>query len=215
MTDREPVNIMGVIAFPNPNKDERVIRFIDSEYHTLFTIKDGESIVITRFDGEKMVFPCKYIDDCHVCIGNSAYHICEFAEMQERNGNIYVPRTPKISAEIGTYEIYQIPAIADVDYYFRSYAAAKGKLQNADYQRSYAGMYAKENSLEHLWTKHNSDHRPFAHRMRSMSVSDIVVLTQGGKKTAYYADTFGFQEVPEFLAQQRVQKKHKERGEAR
>ena len=58
MTDREPVNIMGVIAFPNPNKDERMIRFIDSEYHTLFTIKDGESIVITRFDGEKMVLPC-------------------------------------------------------------------------------------------------------------------------------------------------------------
>ena len=39
MTDREPVNIMGVIAFPNPNKDERMIRFIDSEYHTLFTIR--------------------------------------------------------------------------------------------------------------------------------------------------------------------------------
>ena len=32
-----------------------------------------------------------------------------------------------------------------------------------------------------------------------MSVSDIVVLTQGGKKTAYYADTIGFKEVPEFL----------------
>ena len=197
MTNREPVNIMGVFAFPNPDKEKRDIRFIDSEYHTLFTIQDGESIVITRFDGEKMVFPCKYIDDYHVCIGNSAYHICEFAEMQERNGNTYVPRTPKISVEIGTYEIYQIPAIADVDYCFRSYAEAKG------------------NSLEDLWAKHNSDHRPFAHRMRSMSVSDIVVLTQGGKKTAYYADTFGFQEVPEFLAQQRVQKKHKERGEAR
>ena len=104
---------------------------------------------------------------------------------------------------------------ADVDYYFRSYAAAKGKLRSADYQRSYAGMYAKGNSLEDLWAKHNRDSRPFAHRMRSMSVSDIVVLTQGGKKTAYYADTFGFQEVPEFLAQQRAQKKHKERGEAR
>ena len=215
MIDREPVDIMGVIAFPNPNKDERVFRFIDSEYHTLFTIKDGESIVITRFDGEKMILPCTYIDDSHSCIGGSVYHIREFAEMQERNGNIYVPRTPKISAEIGTYEIYQIPATADVDYYFRSYAAAKGKLQSADYQRSYAGMYAKENSLEHLWTKHNSDHRPFACRMRSLSVSDIVVLTQGGRKTAYYADTIGFKEVPEFLAQQRVQKKHKERGEAR
>ena len=215
MSDREPVDIMGVFAFPNPDKDKRDIRFIDSAYRTLFTIKDGESIVITRFDGEKMVFPCKYIDDCHVCIGNSAYHICEFAEMQERNGNTYVPRTPKISDEIGTYEIYQIPATADGDYYFLSYAAAKGKLQNADYQRSYAGMFAKENSLEHLWAKHNSDHRPFARRMHSMSVSDIVVLAQGGKKTAYYTDSIGFKEVPEFLMQQRTQKKHKERGEAR
>ena len=215
MSDREPVDIMGVFAFPNPDKDKRDIRLIDSEYHTLFTIKDGESIVITRFDGEKMVLPCKYIDDCHVCVGNSAYHICEFAEMQERSGNTYVPRTLKISDEIGTYEIYQIPATADADYCFRSYEAAKGKLRSADYQRSYAGMYAKGNSLEDLWAKHNRDSRPFAHRMRSMSVSDIVVLTQGGKKTAYYADTFGFQEVPEFLAQQRVQKKHKERGEAR
>ena len=43
MSDREPVNIMGVIAFPNPNKDERVIRFIDSEYHTLFTIRMGKA----------------------------------------------------------------------------------------------------------------------------------------------------------------------------
>ena len=160
-----------------------------------------------------MVFPCKYIDDCHVCIGNSAYHICEFAEMQERNGNTYVPSAPKISGEIGTYEIYQIPATADVDYYFRSYAAANGKLQSADYQRSYAGMYAKENSLEDLWAKHNGDHRPFAHRMRSLSVSDIVVLTQGGKKTAYYTDSVGFKEVPEFLTQKHQEKnKHRERG---
>ena len=215
MSDREPVDIMGVIAFPNPDHDKRMIRFIDSEYHTLFTIKDGESIVITRFDGEKMVFHCKYIDDCHVCIGNSAYHICEFAEMQERNGNTYVPSAPKINDEIGTYEIYQIPATADADYCFRSYEAAKGKLRSADYRRSYAGMCAKEDSLENLWAKHNRDSRPFARRMRSMSVSDIVVLTQGGKKTAYYADTIGFKEIPEFLAQQRVQKKHKERGEAR
>lgn len=215
MSDRDPVNIMGVTAFPNPDHDKRMIRFIDSEYHTLFTIKDGESIVITRFDGEKMVFPCKYIDDYHVCIGNSAYHICEFAEMQERNGNTYVPRTPKISDEIGIYEIYQIPIIADADYCFRSYEAAKGELRSADYQCVYAGMYAKENSLEDLWAKHNSDHRPFARRMRSLSVSDIVVLTQGGKKTAYYTDSVGFKEVPEFLMQQRTQKKHKERGKAR
>ena len=42
MTDHEPVNIMGVFAFPNPDRDNRMIRFIDSEYNTLFTVKDGE-----------------------------------------------------------------------------------------------------------------------------------------------------------------------------
>ena len=216
MTDREPVNIMGVIAFPNPDKDQRVIRFIDSEYHTLFTIQDGESIVITRFDGERMVFPCKYIDDCHVCIGNSAYHICEFAEMQERNGNIYVPAAPKINAEIGTYEIYQLAANAGTDYRFRSYAAAKEKIKRADYQRVYAGMYAKENSLEQLWSRHNRDNRPFGQRMHSLSVSDIVALTQDGKKTAYYVDTVGFEEVPEFLTQKQQEKnRHRERGNER
>ena len=215
MTDREPVNIMGVIAFPEPDKSKRRIRFIDPEYNTLFYIPDGASIVMTRMDGSSVIRPCTYIDDYHTLVSSNVYHICEFAEMQERSGNTYVPRTPKISAEIGTYEIYQIPATADVDYYFRPYAEAKGKLQNADYQRSYAGMFAKENSLEHLWAKHNSDHRPFARRMHSMSVSDIVVLKQGGKKTAYYTDSIGFKEVPEFLMQQRTQKKHKERGEAR
>ena len=216
MSDRDPVNIMGVFAFPNPDQDKHVIRFIDSEYHTLFTIKDGESIVITRFDGEKLILPCTYIDDCHTRIGSSVYHICEFAEMQERSGNLYVPSAPKVSGEIGTYEIYQIPANVDASYCFRSYAKAAGKLQSADYQRSYAGMFAKENSLERLWVKHNSDCRPFAHRMRSMSVSDVVVLTQDGKKTAYYADSIGFKEVPEFLAQQQKAKnKRKERGEAR
>lgn len=29
MTNHEPVNIMGVFAFPNPDKDKRDIRFID------------------------------------------------------------------------------------------------------------------------------------------------------------------------------------------
>lgn len=216
MTDREPVDIMGVVAFPNPDKNKRMIRFIDSEYHTLFSIQDGESIIITRFDGEKMIFPCKYIDDYHVCIGNSAYHICELAETQKRSGNIYVPTAPKNSDEIGIYEVYQIPAIADVDYCFRSYDEAKGKLQNADYRRSYAGMYAKENSLENLWRKHNRNSRPFGRQMRALSVSDVVVLTQGNEKTAYYADTVGFKEVPEFLTQpQQAKNKHRKRGEAR
>ena len=31
MSDREPVNIMGVIAFPNPDHDKRMIRFTNGD----------------------------------------------------------------------------------------------------------------------------------------------------------------------------------------
>ena len=63
MTDREPVNIMGVIAFPEPDKSKRRIRFIDAEYNTLFYIPDGASIVMTRMDGSSVIRLCTYIDD--------------------------------------------------------------------------------------------------------------------------------------------------------
>lgn len=62
-TDREPVNIMGVIAFPEPDKSKRRIRFIDPEYNTLFYIPDGDSIVMTWMNGNKKVRQCSYVDD--------------------------------------------------------------------------------------------------------------------------------------------------------
>jgi hypothetical protein len=65
------------------------IRFIDSDYNELFRIKDGESIKITRRDGEEFVKPCRFIDEAHTRIGNDDYHICEFAERMEYNGNKY------------------------------------------------------------------------------------------------------------------------------
>ena len=80
MTDREPVNIMGVIAFPEPDKSKRRIRFIDPEYNTLFFIPDGASIVMTRMDGSSVIRPCTYIDDYHTLVGSNVYHICEFAK---------------------------------------------------------------------------------------------------------------------------------------
>ena len=214
MTDHEPVNIMGVFAFPNPDRDNRMIRFIDSEYNTLFTVKDGERIVLTNLDDQTEILACTYIDDCHTKIGSTTFHIRQFAEIQENYGIRYMPCEPKPEDMVDTYEIYRA-VIGNAGGGVRSFEEAKKTLRAKNYSRVYAGMYAKGNSLEDLWAKHNRDSRPFAHRMRSMSVSDIVVLTQGGKKTAYYTDSVGFKEVPEFLMQQRTQKKHKERGEAR
>ena len=135
MTDREPVNIMGVIAFPEPDKSKRRIRFIDAEYNTLFYIPDGASIVMTRMDGSSVIRPCTYIDDCHTLIGSEVYHICEFAEAAQRTGTVYEPLDPKqLPVETGCYEIYQIDNVGKVDYAFMRYERAKGKLRAAHYR---------------------------------------------------------------------------------
>lgn len=68
------------------------IRFIDSRYNELFRIPDGGSIVITYPEGVKRESPCRFIDQAHVEVGTNLYHICEFAEMMERNGRTCKPK---------------------------------------------------------------------------------------------------------------------------
>lgn len=209
MSTQEPVNIMGVIAFPNPDKEKHFIRFIDSSYNTLFTIRNGESIVLTGFDGRHTVMPCTYIDDCHAKIGSRVFHICEFAEFAERNGAVYEPEVPIQGASYSIYEVYQIISVADTSYCFRSYEEAKHEIDPSDYHRAYVGMLADGVTLEDLWVKHNRDSRPFGRQMRSMSMSDIIVIRRGSEKKAYYADTFGFAEVKDFEPEKERMKQKK------
>ena len=72
------------------------IRFIDSGYHELFRIADGEKITITNAEGEKSEHICRYIDESHTEIGDSLYHICQFAEFMEQNGAVYTPVKPEM-----------------------------------------------------------------------------------------------------------------------
>lgn len=43
----------------------RDIRFIDSHYKELFSIPDGEHIIVTDRYGKMKSYPCRYIDDYH------------------------------------------------------------------------------------------------------------------------------------------------------
>jgi hypothetical protein len=72
------------------------IRFIDSGYKELFRLPDGEQVTITLASGEKLEETCRYIDETHLEVGRSLYHICEFAERMERNGNTYAPKEPPL-----------------------------------------------------------------------------------------------------------------------
>lgn len=70
---------------------EQGIRFIDSNYNDLFRISDGEKIVIKDANGKEITRTCRYIDDYHTEIGNTYYHLCEFAERMENNGSTFKP----------------------------------------------------------------------------------------------------------------------------
>lgn len=72
-------------------KAQKGIRFIDSHYNEQFRIPDGGQIKITRSDGSISVRVCRYIDDYHVYIGSQVFHICEFAELTQKNGDKVSP----------------------------------------------------------------------------------------------------------------------------
>lgn len=133
---------------------KRCIRFVDSAYHEVMTIPDGSNIVLTHFDGTVSILPCTYIDDAHAKIGNTVYHMLEFAGIMERAGSIYAP-------EGGTadyYEVYQ--ADIHADYCFRDYDEAKDRISLSDYTRVYAGMLGSGTDLETLLPDTTRTHAP-------------------------------------------------------
>lgn len=73
---------------------EKGIRFITPHYEEKFRIADGDMVRIRYPDGRQLDRECRYIDDCHVEVGkgwDNLYHICQFAEIMERNGNSVIP----------------------------------------------------------------------------------------------------------------------------
>lgn len=67
------------------------IRFITPHYREIFRIPDGDKIRITTPDEERVEKVCRYVDDYHTEVGDRLYHICEFAEIMERNGSKVIP----------------------------------------------------------------------------------------------------------------------------
>ena len=70
------------------------IRFINSGYKELFRIPDGGKIRITQPGGQQNEYICRYVDETHMEIRDNRdnlFHICQFAEMMEQNGNTVEP----------------------------------------------------------------------------------------------------------------------------
>ena len=85
------------------NPDGKEIRFIDSHYKDLFHIPDGSCVQI-HYPDETVVKPCTFIDEYHTQIGYNVFHICQFAEIMERNGASYMPE-PEIMGDEAAWKV--------------------------------------------------------------------------------------------------------------
>ena len=85
------------------NPDGKDIRFIDSHYKDLFRIPDGGCIQI-HYPDETVVKPCKFIDEYHTQIGTNVFHICQFAEIMERNDASYMAE-PEIMGDEAAWKV--------------------------------------------------------------------------------------------------------------
>ena len=103
---------------------------------------------------------------------------------------------------VGSFSIYQLKGGNEtLDYRFEPLDSIHRNglsVKPENYELVYEAPLTTKDDLESIYTRFNVD-RPADFTGHSLSVSDIVVLHQGGKDTAHYCDRAGFSEVPEFL----------------
>lgn len=113
-----------------------------------------------------------------------------------------------ISENTEHYKIYQLPAgekYHGIRFMSRETLENEGvQLSQQDYEMVYEGEVSEfdvssvESKLEGIFEKFNIS-QPKNYKGRSVSVSDVITITNGSEETAYYVDSVGFKEMPEFF----------------
>ena len=99
------------------------------------------------------------------------------------------------------YGIYQLRESGERTYQFMGMREASSfgfEIHGEDYELIYSDRLGMEETLNSLYEKFNINH-PQDFTGHSLSVSDVVVMRKNGESKAYYVDSFGFTELPEFI----------------
>ncbi len=101
-----------------------------------------------------------------------------------------------------SFELYQLKSGEELHYHrFTNYDLLHkegNSVEFKNYDRVYEDELPNGTTLESIYTRFNI-HRPDDFRGHSLSVSDIIVTHKGDETKAFYVDSYGFKEVPEFL----------------
>lgn len=112
------------------------------------------------------------------------------------------------------YAIYQLhPAGKGRAYQFMGMdfiTSHQLSVEGMDYRFIYGGRLSAADTLDSLYERFNLDH-PENYEGHSLSVSDVIVMQRNHQAQAYYVDSFGFKELPEFVLQ-RQEEVEKERA---
>ena len=188
-----------------------MIRFIDPEYNTLFSIPDGSSIVMTCLNGNKKVRQCSYVDDLHAKIGGAVTYLHRFAWFSQKAGVIYEPADlTLLPAESGYYEIYQIEQLDKVECVVTEGGCPQVTIHGVNYRKAFAAMLAPCVTIDDLYRQHSVDSRFDIQKLKTVSASDVFVLKRRSGEKAYYIDAAGIHEIPDFLQNYKYVQPHGE-----
>ena len=124
-------------------------------------------------------------------------------EKLEQDSAEKIDETLLLHGESRRFAIYQMDSGDEHTYQFMGIESAKGlgyTIDGKDYRMVYAAPWMPTITLDNIFERFNID-RPEDFRGHSLSVSDVIVINRGAEITAYYVDSFGFQELPEFVQQ--------------
>ena len=110
----------------------------------------------------------------------------------------------------GKFQIYQLPGgekyhgvrFEDIEQLKKDGV----QLNHDDYELVYEGLIGEfrgNATLEGIFTQFNTN-QPADFTGHSLSVSDVIVISVDGKDTAYFCDSFGFTEMPEFFREKEL-----------
>ena len=109
--------------------------------------------------------------------------------------------TPEQTA--ATYKIYQIKS--GEEYHYKRFEGLERQPEPVNvrdydlvYQGSLSAIGETTVMLESLFDKFNTDH-PADFTGHSLSVSDVIVIEKDGEQAAYFCDSIGYKELPDFF----------------